>query len=79
MDVQPNCVHDALPQFEARLERKYGETLKHVGITNGGDLLRLYVSDASGTWTILVVLPNNLVCMFGAGDGWQKAASGPQS
>ena len=74
----PVCLQDGLYHLEERLETRYGEHLEYVGVLQNGSMFRLYVGK-EGTFTVIIVLPNNLACMFLAGDGWTKGKRGRDS
>ena len=37
-------------------------------------MLELYASPETGTWTILVPLPNGLSCLVASGEAWERVA-----
>ncbi len=54
---------------------KYGEVRRGGGLGSGAAaIFELWVSDATGTWTILMTTPNGLTCVMAVGDGWQDDA-----
>ena len=61
--------HEALTRH---LADRYGEALAGMGEA-GGNLIELYRSDETATWTILVTRPNGTSCMVAAGQGWEDA------
>ncbi len=68
-DAQFQC--GAPAEIVSALSERFGEASAARGVTAGGRLLRLFVSEA-GTWTILIVLPDGRACVVGHGDGWQR-------
>lgn len=65
--------HEALTRH---LAERYGEVLAGMGEA-GGNLIELYRSDKTASWTILVTQPNGTSCMVAAGRGWQDVAPKP--
>src|SRR5690554_1283061 len=59
----PCAPHDALV---ATIADSFGEALQGVGLQSNSTLLEIYVSDESGTWTILVTRPDGMSCMIAA-------------
>ncbi len=64
-----------------RLRAKYGETVHGIGVTDGQRVVEVWASDATGTWTIVVTLPDGSSCLIAAGEDWEAveetAALGP--
>jgi hypothetical protein len=54
-----------------RLADKYGETLRSMGLHQNTDLIEVYASDETGTWTILITKPNGQACLLAAGQMWE--------
>ena len=46
-----------------RLEEKFGETLRSMGLNQNDGLLEVFTSPATGTWTILVTKPDGSTCL----------------
>ena len=57
-------------QIISRLEGKYGETQRGYGLQRGEAVVEVYASEATGTWTILLSMPNGLACLMAAGENW---------
>lgn len=63
----PNCVKDV-----GKLGTVYHEVPGLIGVEKNGDLMMLYFSDDSGTWTIVSFNPDNgWYCFRASGDGLQ--------
>lgn len=65
-----------------RLQDKYGETRQSMGLQQNNGVVEIFASDASGTWTILVTMPNGMTCLVAAGEAWDgdaQLASNPGS
>lgn len=58
-----------------QLERDFAETPVSRGLASNGTVLELLVS-ASGTWTMLISLPNGSSCFGAAGEMWETAPGG---
>lgn len=52
------------------LEKRYGETLHSMGVSADGRLVEVYASP-SGSWSLLVTMPNGTACMMASGDSFQ--------
>ena len=71
-------------QIVKRLLDKYGEAPVAGGLGQSAlgpnGLVELYVSEETGTWTILVTLPNRQSCLLAVGLVWENALTPiPQS
>lgn len=71
--AQENCAPHK--QVVAQLADQYGETLQSAGMA-AGELVEVYASEASGTWTILSTDAAGKSCMIAAGDMWHDAPKG---
>jgi len=63
----------------AKLAKRFGETLRSVGLQRAEGLVEVYASEKTGTWTILVTRPDGMSCLLAAGELWEeepKAAAG---
>ena len=58
-----------------RLAEKYGETRQSMGLHQNNGVLEVYASSETGTWTILVTMPNGLSCLIAAGQSWEGNAA----
>ncbi len=54
-----------------RLAKKYGETRQSAGLNQNNGMVEVFASDDTGTWTILVTMPNGMSCLMAAGKAWQ--------
>lgn len=67
---QRNCAaRDAIVQH---LGERFGETRHGAGLGGEQAVIELFVSDETGTWTILVNFASGLTCMVAAGEAWQS-------
>lgn len=53
-----------------QLEREFAETPVSRGLASNGTVIELLVSE-SGTWTMLISLPNGKSCFGAAGEMWE--------
>lgn len=58
-----------------RLSTKYGETRQSAGLNQNNGMVEVFASDQTGTWTILVTMPNGMSCLMAAGKAWQGEAA----
>ena len=70
----------AAPQCGARLQvldvlaEKYGETRRGMGIAANNTVMEIFASEASGSWTITVTLPDGQTCLMASGQGFESLA-----
>ncbi len=58
-------------KFVELMETRFGETHQAFGITSEGTMVELFASP-SGTWTLVLSLPNGSSCLIGAGTDWTE-------
>jgi predicted methyltransferase len=56
----------------AKLEQKFGETLRSLGLHRDDAVVEVYSSDETGTWTILMTRPDGMSCLLAAGQRWEQ-------
>jgi hypothetical protein len=55
-----------------RLASQFGETRRGIGLAmRGGRVVEVFASEASGTWTITVTLPDGRTCLIASGRDWE--------
>ncbi|MBR9864960.1 MAG: hypothetical protein GYB24_16095 [Rhodobacteraceae bacterium] len=54
-----------------RLQSKYGETRRSVGLAANNGVVEVFASDQSGSWTIVITLPNGMTCLVAAGESYE--------
>ncbi|PLS23592.1 hypothetical protein [Neptunicoccus cionae] len=59
------------PQVVERLETKYGETRRSVGLASNSGIVEVFASERSGSWTIIITLPNGMTCLVAAGESYE--------
>jgi len=69
LHAQEACL--ARPEMLARLAAQYGETRRAIGLAGPTQLVELFASDATGSWTITVTTPSGEACMIAAGDHFE--------
>ncbi len=69
---QANCAERAV--VVERLQDRYGETRQSIGLGRNNAVVEVFASDSTGTWTILVTLPNGVSCLVASGESWEEVA-----
>ncbi len=64
-----NCAQRT--QVVERLQKRYGETRQSVGLAQNNGVVEVYASSESGTWTIVITLPNGMTCLVAAGSAFE--------
>ena len=64
-----------------RLEAKWGETFTGGGMQSASAVFEVWMSEDSGTWTILKTSSNGMACVMATGTNWmvgetEKAIAG---
>jgi hypothetical protein len=55
-----------------RLASRFGETRRGVGLSGRGDsVIEVFASDATGSWTVTVTLPDGRTCLLASGRDWE--------
>jgi hypothetical protein len=54
-----------------RLERAFGEVQKGAGLVSAAQLVEVWRSDETGTWTILMTDADGMTCIVAAGEAWR--------
>ena len=57
-----------------RLAEGYGESRQSIGLGAQGQVVEVFASTASGTWTITVTLPNGMTCLVASGQAYETLA-----
>lgn len=55
----------------AQLETKHGETRKSVGLQQNAGVVETFANADTGSWTIIVSLPNGMSCLVAVGEAWR--------
>lgn len=62
-------------QVVRKLEEKFGETLRSIGLHQTDGVVEVYSSDETGTWTILMTRPDGVSCLISSGQMWEQDAA----
>jgi hypothetical protein len=57
------------------LNNKYGEIRQSVGLNQSNGVVEVFASPETGTWTILLTMPNGMSCLMAAGKSWENVAN----
>lgn len=57
-----------------QLSLRHSETPAAMGLSNTGGILEVLTSPASGSWTIIMTMPNGMSCLVAAGENWESVA-----
>lgn len=57
-----------------RLQTKFGEARQSIGIGQNNSVVEMFASTATGTWTLVVTLPNGMSCLVASGESWEQLA-----
>ncbi len=57
-----------------RLAQTYGETRRGIGIARQGAVMEVFASDQTGSWTIVVTLPEGVTCLIASGQSYETLA-----
>lgn len=49
----------------------YGETRRGMGVAANNTVMEVFVSEAKGSWTITVTMPDGTTCLMAAGQGYE--------
>jgi hypothetical protein len=55
-----------------RLAQSFGESFGGGGLQDSDAVFEVWVSEASGTWTILMTRADGTTCIMAAGTDWEK-------
>ncbi len=66
--VQPCAERDKVIQ---RLNNKYGETVRSMGLGANNGMMEVYASEETGTWTITVTMPDGQTCLIASGQAFE--------
>jgi hypothetical protein len=54
-----------------RLSTKFNETRRGIGLNTGGRIMEIWASEASGSWTVTVTMPDGRTCLVATGQAWE--------
>ena len=55
-----------------RLADGYGENRQSMGLGANNQVVEVFASDETGTWTITVTMPNGLTCLVASGQAFEE-------
>ena len=68
--AQANCaMRDSIIE---RLETRYGEALTGGGLRNEMQVVEVWASAKTGTWTVLVTRADGIACIMASGTNWHE-------
>ena len=56
----------------ARLASEYGETRQAIGLASADQVVEIFASDETGSWTITVTRTDGMTCLVAAGQNYQE-------
>ncbi len=56
---------------------RYGESRQSIGIGSDNQVIEVFASEDTGTWTITVTFPNGLTCLMASGQSFETLTEGP--
>ncbi|HVH01993.1 MAG TPA: hypothetical protein VM891_03415 [Amaricoccus sp.] len=62
-------------QVVRKLEERFGETLRSIGLHQSDGVVEVYSSEETGTWTILMTRPDGISCLMSSGQMWEQDAA----
>jgi hypothetical protein len=67
----------AYTEIARQLGARYEETPVSLGLQANGNLLQVFASKASGTWTIVSTAPNGFACVVAVDEHWEHVKAKP--
>jgi hypothetical protein len=61
----------------AALADRYGESRQSIGLGANNQVVEVFASLETGTWTITVTLPNGMTCLVASGQAYEDLAETP--
>lgn len=68
----PDLPCSGYDQIRRELDEQYAEEPVSLGLQSNGNLLQVFASSESGTWTIVSMSPNGTACVVAAGASWEN-------
>lgn len=59
-------------EIAKELGERYEEAPVSLGLQSNGNLVQVFASKRSGTWTLLSTTPAGFACVIAAGKGWES-------
>lgn len=57
-----------------RLASRYGETRQSIGLGANNQMMEVFASVQTGTWTITLTLANGMTCLIASGQAYETLA-----
>jgi len=73
--VESNCADRA--SVVDRLAVEYGETHQAIGLASAREVVEIFASDETGSWTITVTGPDGRTCLVAAGTCFERFDKNP--
>lgn len=58
-----------------RLTGGFGETVQSIGLGAQGQVVEVFASNETGTWSITVTLPSGITCLVASGQSFERLAN----
>ena len=59
------------------LAGQYGEQPAWAGLRSDGMVIEMLIAPGGGTWSLLLIRPDGIGCLIGAGELWLRPAVAP--
>ena len=59
------------------LQGKYGETRRATGLSRNNGVVEVWASAQTGTWTVVITMPNGMTCLVAAGEHFEPEPAAP--
>ena len=66
----PNCAERSFVLNE--LAGKYRETRRTIGLAANNTMMEMFASPDTGTWTLIVTVPDGTTCLVASGNGFES-------
>jgi len=57
-----------------QLGEKYGESRRGMGLAANNTVMEMFASATTGSWTIIVTMPDGMSCLVASGQGYETIA-----
>ena len=61
----------------AALTDRFGEHRTGIGLTSRGNVMEVFSSPETGTWTVTVTRPDGTTCILSSGEGFEALSEAP--
>ena len=62
--------------FAAYLSERFGEVLQSYGLAESGQVVEIFASPKTRSWTVLVTSPDQMSCAVASGVEWERLPTG---